>query len=121
MALLHQKLALVLVFVSLGGLIWAVLLVRRDASGGRIVSLGWLAVGLIALQAVAGSVLALGGKRPADASHFVLGPATLAALPLALVLRRGRTARADSLIVLAGWLVTFALCLRDLGTGGTGA
>jgi hypothetical protein len=102
-------------------MLWSSSRASRRVAGGRLLSLAWLTVALIAIQVAAGAALAFTGRRPADATHFVFGPATLLALPLAMLLRRGRDARADSLIVLAGWLVTFALSLRDLGTGGLNA
>jgi hypothetical protein len=121
MAALHQKLALAVVLLSLAGLLWSASRASRRVAGGRLISLSWTAVGLIAVQAATGAALALTGRRPADGSHFVFGPITLLALPVALWLRRGRDSRSDSLVVLAGWLVTFALSLRDLGSGGLSA
>lgn len=65
-----------------------------------------------------GVVLAAGGQRPQDALHFVFGPATLLALPVARIASRGRAARTIWLILGAGWLATLALSLRATGTGG---
>jgi hypothetical protein len=114
----HQKLALVIVLLSLAGVLWAVARVSNTTVSPRLIGLAWLTVAAVVLQAIAGIVLAARGTRPADATHFLFGPATLFALPVALLARRGRPARAESYIVLAGWLATLVLSLRDVGTGG---
>jgi len=114
----HQKLALVIVLLSLAGVLWAVSRASKQTASERLRWFGWLTVLAIALQAAAGITLAATGSRPADATHFVLGPATLLALPLAMIAARVRTPRAASYILAAGWAVTFVLALRDVGTGG---
>jgi hypothetical protein len=118
-AVLHQKLAVFVVLLALAGVIWSGLRARGPVSG-RLAGFAWLVVGVIGVEALAGTVAGLTGGRPADATHLAFGPLTLVALPVALLLRRGRDARRASLILLAGWLVTLALGLRALGTGGLG-
>src|ERR1700726_4317336 len=107
MATLHQKLAVVIVLAALGGAIWSGYAAYKAAYGPRLRTAGWVAVAAIAVQAIAGSIQALGGNRPAESSHFVVGPLTLLALPVAMLAARGRSPRTESLIVFAGWLVTF--------------
>ena len=118
MATLHQKLAVVIVLASLGGAIWSGYAAYKAVDSPRLPTAGWVTAAAIALQAIAGSVLALGGNRPAEPWHFVFGPLTLLALPVAILAGRGRSSRTASLIVFAGWLVTFGLSLRAVGTGG---
>jgi hypothetical protein len=118
MATLHQKLAVVIVLAALGGAIWSGYAAYKVEHGPRLRAAGWVAAAAIALQAIAGSILALGGTRPAEPWHFVFGPLTLLALPVAMLAGRGRSPRTESLIVFAGWLVTFGLSLRAVGSGG---
>jgi hypothetical protein len=120
-ATLHQKLAVVIVLAALGGAIWSGYSAYKALYSPRLRAAGWVAAAAVALQAVAGSILALGGNRPAEPWHFVFGPVTLLALPAAMLAGRGRSPRTESLIVVAGWLVTFGLSLRAVGTGGFAA
>lgn len=87
----------------------------------RLNAAGWLAAGVIGLQAISGTVLGLTGNRPVDSWHFLFGPLALVSLPLALSVARHRSQRAASLILFAGWFVTFALSLRAAGSGGFAA
>ena len=121
MATLHQKLAVVIVLAALGGAIWSGYSAYKGLYSPRLRAAGWVAAAAVALQAVAGSILALGGNRPAEPWHFVFGPVTLLALPVAMLAGRGRSPRTESLLVFAGWLVTFGLSLRAVGTGGFAA
>jgi hypothetical protein len=120
-ATFHQKLAVVIVLAALGGAIWSGYSAYKAAYSARLRAAGWVAAAAIGLQAIAGSFLALGGNRPAEPWHFVFGPLTLLALPVAMLAGRGRPPRTESLIVFAGWLVTFGLSLRAVGTGGFAA
>lgn len=121
MAAFHERLALVSVLLALGGVMWSGYRASKASVGGRIVNFSWLMVAVLVVQALVGTVLAITGSRPVDTTHLFFGPLTLLALPAALVLRRGRSPKADAWILLAGWIATFALSLRDLGTGGVGA
>lgn len=121
MAVLHQQLGLFIVLFALGGVIWSGLAARSRTASARLALLGWLTVALLGLQTVTGAILAAGGSRPGDATHFVFGPLSLASLPIALVVRRGRPPQTAAMLMLAGWLLTFALSLRALGTGGLNA
>jgi hypothetical protein len=120
-ATLHQKLAVVIVLAALGGAIWSGYSAYKRLYGPRLRAAGWAAAAAIAVQALAGSILALAGNRPAEPWHFVFGPVTLLALPVAMLAGRGRSPRTESLLVFAGWLVTFGLSLRAVGTGGFAA
>ena len=104
--------------VSLVGALWAGYVASKARHSRRLWAFGWLATLTIAAQAVLGITLAAAGKRPIDALHFVFGPATLLALPIAVLGARGRTIRAAGLILGAGWLLTLALSLRAAGSGG---
>ncbi len=74
---------------------------------------------VIGLQAVFGIVLAIMGHRPADGgTHFVVGPLTLFALPLARRVAAGRSDRAASAILAVAWFVLMLLTLRAVGSGG---
>src|SRR4029077_10711120 len=106
------------VLAALGGAIWSGYAAYKAEHGTWLRAAGWVAAAAIAVQAIAGSILALGVTRPAEPWHFLFGPLTLLALPVAMLASRGRSPRAQSLIVFAGWLVTFGLSLRAVGSGG---
>ena len=114
----HRALTVVVVLVALAGAIWAAYLAYRQRSSTRLAWMGTAATTVIAVQALFGIVLAAQGDRPHDAIHFVIGPATLLALPAARLLARDRGAGARRLIVAAGWVLTLGLALRAAGTGG---
>ena len=118
MATLHQKLTVAIVLAALGGSIWAGYAAYKSRPSPRLRAAGWAMVAALLLQGVSGAVLAAAGNRPAEPLHFIVGPLTLLALPAALLAGRGRSGRADGLIALAGWLVTFGLALRSAGSGG---
>ena len=93
----------------------------RTADLRLVRRLGWAASGLIGIQAVIGIVLATQGNRPADPAHFVFGPLLVLSLPAAqLISARGAGERRQGVILAAGWLVTLAIGLRAVGTGGLG-
>jgi hypothetical protein len=114
----HQKLAVVIVLVSLGGTMWAGYSAYHSRLGGRLLFFGWVALAAIAAQALLGIILGISGSRPADGLHFVFGPATLVALPLAARAARGREPQRAALILAVGWFITLVLSLRAVGTGG---
>jgi hypothetical protein len=114
----HQKLAVVIVLVSLGGTLWSAYSAYHARLSGRLVFFGWLAVAGIAVQALFGIILGVSGSRPVDGSHFVFGPATLLALPISERVARGREPRQAALILGVGWFITLVLSLRATGTGG---
>jgi hypothetical protein len=118
MAWVHQRLSVVVVLLVLLGTMWAGYSAYRGRAAGRMLWYAGLAITALVLQGVLGAALALTGSRPADGTHFVFGPLALLSLPVALLLRRGRTQRAGALVLFAGYLVTLALSLRALGTGG---
>lgn len=118
MATLHQKLTVAVVLAALGGSIWSGYVAYKARDAGRLRAAGWVMVAALVLQAATGLVLALGGNRPAEQLHFIVGPLTLLGLPIALLAGRGRSPRTEGLIVCGGWLLTFGLSLRAAGTGG---
>lgn len=118
MLAIHRALTVVVVLVALAGAIWAAYLAYRQRSSARLAWTGTAATAVIALQALFGIVLAVQGDRPHDQIHFVIGPATLLALPAARVLARDRGEGARRLILAAGWVVTLGLALRAAGSGG---
>ena len=120
MLTVHRELAVAIVLAALGGSIWAGYAAYRLRWSTRLALLGSLTTVAIALQALFGVLLAAGGQRPQDPLHFVFGPATLLALPLARLAGRTGSDRAAGLLVCAGWLATLALSLRATGTGGLG-
>ncbi|MBJ7594382.1 MAG: hypothetical protein JF886_05870 [Candidatus Dormibacteraeota bacterium] len=106
--------------LSLGGSIWAVHdWLRRGAVHPRLITFTGAMSGLIGLQALFGVALAIMGNRPSDgATHFIVGPLTLVALPLARRVAAGRSDRAVSAILAVGWFVLMLLALRSVGSGG---
>ncbi|MGH7685829.1 MAG: hypothetical protein ACREN2_03320 [Candidatus Dormibacteria bacterium] len=120
MLTIHRALTVVVVLVALAGTMWAVYLAYKQRWSARLSSAGSAATAVLALQALFGIVLAVQGDRPHDPIHFVIGPATLLALPAARVLARDRAEGARRLLVAAGWVVTLGLALRAAGTGGLG-
>ena len=120
MATAHQKLAVAIVLLALGGTIWSSYVAYKATNNARVLSASRLMVAVLGAQAIFGIVLAILGSRPQDSLHFVFGPAAILALPAAIGLRRGRPDRTATGIVTAGWLVTLALSLRAVGTGGLG-
>ena len=117
MATLHQKLTVVIVLAALGGAIWSGYAAYKARVAGRLRAAGWVMTGALVLQAATGVALALGGNRPAEQLHFIVGPLTLLGLPIALLAGRGRSPRTEGLIAFGGWLLTFGLSLRAAGTG----
>ena len=118
MATAHQKLAVAIVLLALGGTLWSVYVAYKDMSSERILTASRLMVAVLGAQASFGIVLSVQGSRPQDSLHFVFGPAAILALPVAIGLGHGRRPRTAAGIVAAGWLVTLALRLRAAGTGG---
>jgi heme A synthase len=114
----HQKLAVAIVFLALGGTLWSGYLAYKGQMSDRLRLLGGATVAVIGVQAILGAVLAVLGSRPFEALHFVYGPATLLALPIATWLARNRENRAEATVLCAGWLIVLALSLRAVGTGG---
>jgi hypothetical protein len=117
---LHQKLAVVLVLATLLGALWALYRAYTGDLSRILVLAGWVVVGLLAAQGVLGTVLGLSGDRPADASHFIVGPLTLLPLPAAQLLARAMRPRRAAVALAAGWLLTVGLALRATGSGGLG-
>jgi hypothetical protein len=114
----HQKLAVVIVLMSLGGTLWSAYSAYHSRLNGRLIFFTWTAVAAIGVQALVGVILGVSGARPDDGLHFVFGPATLLALPISERLSRGREPRRAALILGAGWFITLVLSLRAVGTGG---
>jgi len=118
MATAHQKLAVAIVLLALGGTLWAGYVAYKARSAARLQTATRLMIAVLGVQAVFGIVIALLGSRPQDPLHFVFGPATIVALPAATGLGRGRPERTAAAILAAGWVVTLALSLRAVGTAG---
>ena len=116
----HRELAVVIVLLALGGTIWSGYVAYKARWSSRLGALGSITTFAIALQALFGVLLAAAGQRPQDPLHFVFGPATLVALPMARLAARRGSDRAAGLVVCAGWLATLALSLRATGSGGLG-
>lgn len=114
----HRELAVAIVLLALAGSLWAGYVASRLRRSGRLPFLGSLATVAVALQALFGIVLAAAGQRPQDGLHFLFGPLTLLALPVARWAARDRAPRHGAVIVATGWLITLGLGLRAVGTGG---
>jgi heme A synthase len=114
---LHRLLSVVLVFAALGGALLAISRLRSGSPGDRLQRWSRVAAVLVVVDAALGGLLALSGSRPHESLHLIVGPGTVLALPLALVLawRSGR--RAQTWWLLLGWLALLGLCLRAVGTG----
>lgn len=116
----HRELAVAIVLLSLAGSVWGAYVAYRSRAGRRLALFGSLiTIGLV-LQAVFGIALAAAGARPQDGLHFVFGPLTLLALPGARLIAAGQhTSQGFRAVAIAlGWVVTLALSLRAVGTGG---
>src|SRR5438445_517195 len=85
-----RGLAVVIVLVALGGTLWAAYCAYQSRLSWWLTFFGGVAVAAIAAQALLGIILGVSGSRPADGLHFVFGPATLLALPIATRVARGR-------------------------------
>ena len=118
MATLHQKLAVVIVLAALGGTIWSGYLTYRARESQRLRQVGWVLVSVAAVQGAAGLLVTTSGGQPNQVWHYVFGPLSFLALPAALLAASARSGRVAASIVLAGWLLTFAIGLRAIGTGG---
>lgn len=116
MATAHQKLAVAIVLLALGGTVWSGYVAYKAGAGARLRTATRLMIAVLGAQAVFGIVIALLGSRPQDPLHFVFGPAAILALPAATRLGRGRQERTVAFIRAAGWLLTLALSLRAVGT-----
>jgi hypothetical protein len=75
-----------------------------------------LMAGAAALQVLLGLVLVAAGHRP-QVLHWVYGAATLAALPLAMLIGRGLGDREEHLWVVGGAVATVLLAFRAVATG----
>lgn len=120
MLTIHRTLAIVVVLCALGGTLWAVHdWLRRGAVHPRLMTATVAMSALLGLQAVLGIVLAVQGNRPVDgATHFVVGPLTLFALPVARRVAADRSDRAASATLAVAWFVVLLLTLRAVGSGG---
>ena len=118
MATAHQKIAVLIVLIALVGALWAGVVAYKAFSAARLRQFGWAVTALLTVQAGLGIALALAGERPADSLHFIFGPLALFSLPVAQTMARGRDRRTGGWVLAAGWLVTLALSLRAVGTGG---
>jgi len=119
----HQKLAVVIVLLALGGALWAGLSAYQSWNTGRLRQFGWITSGFIALQVASGVALAIGGNRPADSLHFIVGPLVIVSLPIANVVawrRETHGERGQGIALVIAWLITLVLALRAVGTGGLG-
>jgi heme A synthase len=114
----HQKLAVAIVLLALGGFLWSGYLAYRGRESHRLQLLAGITAAAVGLQALFGIVLTILGNRPTDPLHYLYGPVTVLALLLTLRPRSGRTERASRIILCAGWLAVLALSLRAVGTGG---
>ena len=121
MLAVHRTLAVAVVLLALAGTLWAVHgWLSRGSIHPRLMTLTVLMSAVIGVQAVLGIVLAIQGYRPADGTtHFVTGPLTLIALPIARRVGAGRSDRAASAVLAVGWLGLLLLTLRAAGSGGT--
>lgn len=116
-ATLHRLLSTVLVFGALGGVMWTITRIGPADPGARLLLWTRVTAWAVAADAALGVLLALGGRSPADRMHLIVGPATLLALPLGLLVARWAPGRARTWCLLAGWLALLGLCLRAVGTG----
>jgi hypothetical protein len=114
----HQRVGAAIILLGLVGAVWgAVQLWRRSVSPTFRAYVRLLAA-LIALQAIFGIVLVIGGNRPTDGLHFIYGPATLLALPVAIGLSAGRDTRGEAGTLLVGCVAVVLLAARAVTTGG---
>jgi heme A synthase len=120
MLAVHRALALVVVLLALGGTLWAVHdWLRRGAVHPRLMTFTVAMSAVVGVQALLGILLAVQGNRPVDgATHFVVGPLTLFALPIARRVAAGRSDRASSATLAVAWFVLLLLALRAVGSGG---
>lgn len=116
----HRELAVAIVLLALAGSIWAGYVASRLRGGNRLGLYGWATTAVLVLQALFGVLLAALGSRPQDGLHLLFGPLTLLALPGVrwIAAGEGASGRGRALLVAAGWVVTLALSLRAVGTGG---
>jgi heme A synthase len=116
----HRTLALVVVLLALGGTLWsAENWLRRGAISPRLTTATIAMSAVVGLQAVFGILLAVMGNRPADGvAHFLVGPLTLFALPVARRVAGARNDRSGAAILTVGWLGLLLLALRAVGSGG---
>ena len=121
MLAVHRTLAVAVVLLALAGTLWAVHgWLSRGSVHPRLLTLTVLMSAVIGVQAVLGIILAVQGERPADGTtHFVVGPLTLFALPVARRVATGRSDRLAAGALAVGWFVLLFLALRATGSGGT--
>lgn len=120
MLAVHRALAVAVVLLALGGTLWAVHdWLRRGSVHPRLMVVTLAMSGVVGVQALFGIILAIQGDRPVDgATHFVVGPLTLFALPVARRVSAGRSDRATSATLAVGWFLLLLLTLRAVGSGG---
>ena len=114
----HQRVGAAIIVLGVVGAAWAAVQLWRRTVSPTFRAYVRLLAGLIALQAVFGIVLVIGGNRPTEGLHFIYGPATLLALPVAIGLSFGRDARGEASTLLLGCVAVVLLAARAVTTGG---
>ena len=114
---IHQRLGYALLAVLAIGLVLSLLAVRSPHHLPTVRAYLWLSFAALSVQAALGIALAIAGQRPADGLHFIYGPVSWVALPVALLCARGGSARREAWILTLGFLVAFLLVVRALMTG----
>lgn len=118
MVTVHRRLAEAVELLGVVGALWAAWCVyRRTPSPGLRVYVR-LSLAVIAVQAALGIALAIGGRRPHDGLHLVYGPATLLALPVAMLIGARSDERGEHLALLGGCVAVVLLSIRAIQTGG---
>ena len=113
----HQRYGYALVAVLVIGALLSLWAVRDERRLPTVRAYLWLSFAAVSLQAVFGIALVIAGRRPPDGLHFLYGPLTWVALPFALLLARGPSARREAWILAAGFTVAFLLAVRAIMTG----
>ena len=113
----HQRLGYALLVVLGAGVVLAAFSIRDPRRLPTLRAYLWLAVGVVALQGVAGISLVIAGQRPAQGLHLLYGPLTLVSLPLAVLFARGWAPRREAWTLAAGFVVALLLAFRAVVTG----
>lgn len=114
---LHDRLAVsMLLFATAVGVWGLISYARGERLGGSLA--GALVIGevLIALQVLAGVILAVAGSRPAGAVHYLYGVTAILVLPFAWSFLRDRNQRQALLVYSLIMLFIAGLAIRGMTT-----
>jgi heme A synthase len=112
----HERLGFAMIAVFLIGMVAAALATRWSRYLPTVRVYLWLAFVAVAVQGLLGLGLVITGDRPGDGLHYLYGPLTFLALPVAAAISPGGSSRREAWVLAAGFLFALLFSIRSLGT-----